>query len=177
MKISLKDPKKYKKNTIVLIGHMGSGKSIIGRKLAKILNWEHFDSDKEIEKKEDKTIAQIFATHNEKYFRRNEEIIVNELIRKKYSVISLGGGAILSKKTRFQIKKKCISIFLKVDIEILLKRLNKSKKRPLLLNTNIKNKIISLNSERLKYYNEADIIINNKESINKALKDIIKILE
>jgi len=177
MEISPKELKKYKKNTIVLIGHMGSGKSIIGKKLAKILNWDHFDSDKEIEKKENKTIAQIFEIYDEKYFRRNEELIVDSLTSKKYSIISLGGGAILSKRIRSQIKRKCISIFLKVDIKILIKRLKNSSRRPLLFNTNIKDKIVSLNSERLKYYNQADIIIDNSESLNKILKNIIKILK
>ena len=172
-----KDLRSFEKKIIVLIGHMGSGKSIIWKKLAKILNWNHFDSDKELEKKENKTIAQIFEIYNERYFRRNEELIVDNLTSKKNSVISLGGGAILSKRIRSQIKKKCISIFLKVDIEILTKRLKKNRRRPLLFNTNIKDKIVSLNSERLKYYNQADIIIDNSESLNKILKNIIKILK
>ena len=75
----------YDKNIIVITGHMGSGKSLIGKKLAKYLNWQHFDSDKEIEKSEEKKISEIFKDNGEKYFRKQEEIIIKSLLNKKYS--------------------------------------------------------------------------------------------
>ena len=74
------------------------------------------------------------------------------------------------------INKKCISIFLKVDIDLLVKRLKNSKKRPLLINANIKNKIVSLNKDRLKYYNNADIIIENSSHHKETVQKILKIL-
>ena len=90
----------YDKNIIVITGHMGSGKSLIGKKLAKYLNWQHFDSDKEIEKSEEKKISEIFKDNGEKYFRKQEEIIIKSLLNKKYSVISLGGGSVTIKDIR-----------------------------------------------------------------------------
>ena len=160
----------------MIIGHMGSGKSHIGKKLAKILNWNYFDSDREIEKNEKKTILEIFQMYGEKYFRKKEELIINSLINKRYCIISLGGGSVTIQKIRNMIKKKCISIFLKVDIELLIERLKRSKNRPLLVNTNIRKKIISLDKERLKYYNSADIIIQNTGYYKKTINQIIKIL-
>ena len=75
------------------------------------------------------------------------------------------------------IEKKAISIFLKVDIDILVKRLKNSKNRPLLINTDIKEKILSLDAERLFYYNKANIIVMNSERSQKTISKIIKILK
>ena len=101
------------KKLIVLIGHMGSGKSTIGKVLAKELNWNFFDSDKEIEKKESMTINQIFKEKSETYFRNLEKKYIIELMLNKKSVIALGGGSIKIKKIRKFIEKEAISIFFK----------------------------------------------------------------
>ena len=170
------DLKNYNMKTIVIIGHMGSGKSLVGKLLSRKINWNYFDSDEEIEKDLNFSIVDIFKTHGESYFRKKEELIIEKLIKKKYSVISLGGGSITIKKIRSLLEKKTISIFLKVDIDILAKRLKNSKKRPLLINANIKNKIFLLNKERLPFYNNANIVVENSKSIKKTVNDIIKIL-
>ena len=83
MALIIKKLNNYDKNIIVITGHMGSGKSLIGKKLAKYLNWQHFDSDKEIEKSEEKKISEIFKDNGEKYFRKQEEIIIKSLLKKK----------------------------------------------------------------------------------------------
>ena len=160
------------KKNICLIGLMGSGKSVIGKLLAKELRMKYYDSDKLIEKKLNKSINQIFLDHGESYFRNIEEDIVLSLLVKKNCVISLGGGSILSELTRKVLFINSFSVYLKVDIEILYERLKKSKKRPLINNKNIKEKLIHLTQERNKYYRKANLIINNLENTEEALNTI-----
>ena len=166
MKLNLE---KLTKKNICLIGLMGAGKSVVGKLLAKELRMRYYDSDKLIEKKLNKSINQIFSDHGESYFRNIEENIVLSLLDKKNCVISLGGGSILSNLTRKALFINSFSVYLKVDIEILYKRLIKSKKRPLINNKNIKEKLIHLTQERNKYYRKANLIVNNLKNTEEAL--------
>ena len=170
MKLNLE---KLGKKNICLIGLMGSGKSVIGKLLAQELRLRHYDSDKLIEKKLNKSINQIFTDQGESYFRNVEEDIVLSLLVKKNCVISLGGGSILSELTRKALFINSFSVYLKVDIEILYERLKKSKKRPLINNKDIKEKLIHLTQERNKYYRKANLIVNNLKNTEEAL-NIIK---
>ena len=169
MKLNLE---KIAKKNICLIGLMGAGKSVIGKLLAEKLRIKYYDSDKLIEKRLNKSINQIFSEHGEGYFRNIEEDIVLSLLDKKNCVISLGGGSILSNLTRKAIFTNSFSIYLKVDIEILYERLKKSKKRPLINNKNIKEKIIQLTRDRNKYYKQANLIINNLKNSKETLDTI-----
>ena len=166
MKLNLE---KLGKKNICFIGLMGVGKSVVGKLLAKELRMRYYDSDKLIVKKLNKSINQIFSDHGESYFRNIEEDIVLSLLDKKNCVISLGGGSILSDLTRKALFINSFSIYLKVDIEILYKRLIKSKKRPLIINKNIKEKLIHLTHERNKYYRKANLIVNNLKYTEEAL--------
>ena len=166
MKLNLE---KLAKKNICLIGLMGAGKSVIGKLLAKELRMRYYDSDKLIEKKLNKSINQIFSDHGESYFRNIEEDIVLSLLDKKNCVISLGGGSILSDLTRKALFINSFSVYLKVDIEILYERLKKSKKRPLINNKDIKEKLIHLTQERNKYYRKANLIVNNLKYTAEAL--------
>ena len=169
MKLNLE---KLGKKNICLIGLMGAGKSVAGKLLAKELRMRYYDSDKLIEKKLHKSINQIFSDHGESYFRNIEEDIVLSLLDKKNCVISLGGGSILSDLTRKALFINSFSIYLEVDIEILHERLIKSKKRPLINNKDIKEKLIHLTQERSKYYREANLTVNNLKNTEEALKKI-----
>ena len=164
------------KSVIVIIGHMGSGKSTIGKLLARKLEWKHFDSDLEIEKKQKQKIIKIFETKGENYFRSLEESIISGLLKNKNVVISLGGGSILNKKIRRLLKKRTISIFLKVDINTLVNRLRNKKRRPLLIGADIRKTIYSLNAKRLQFYKQADTIINNSEKINETVNKLFYIV-
>ena len=166
MKLNLE---KLGKKNICLIGLMGAGKSVIGKLLAKELRMRYYDSDKLIEKKLNKSINQIFSDHGESYFRNIEENIVLSLLDKKNCVISLGGGSIISKLTRKALFLNSFSVYLKVDIEILYERLKKSKKRPLIINKNIKEKLIHLTQDRNKYYRKANLIVNNLKNTEEVL--------
>jgi len=166
MKLNLE---KIGKKNICLIGLMGSGKSVIGKLLAQELRLGYYDSDNLIEKKIRKSINQIFSDHGESYFRNIEQDIVLSLLDKKNCVISLGGGSILSNLTRKSLFINSFSIYLKADIEILYERLIKTKKRPLINNKNIKEKLIQLTQERNKYYRKANVIVNNLKNAEEAL--------
>ena len=166
MKLNLE---KLGKKNICLIGLMGSGKSVIGKLLAQELRLRHYDSDKLIEKKLNKSINQIFKDQGESYFRDVEEDIVLSLLVKKNCVISLGGGSILSELTRKALFINSFSVYLNVDIEILYERLKKSKKRPLINNKDIKEKLIHLTQERNKYYRKANLIVNNLKNTEEVL--------
>jgi len=162
------------KPNITLCGMMGSGKSVIGRIIAKEINYNFVDIDALIEKKTKKTINKIFEENGEKYFRNLEEKITIDILKNEKNIISLGGGAIKNKNIRISIKKNSYNIYLKVSIEILKKRLQKSNKRPLLDKNDIKKTLINLMETREKFYKKADLIIKNEKNIFDAAKDIIK---
>ena len=146
------------KINICLVGMMGSGKSIIGKEISKIYNIKFYDTDEEIEKKEGKTINKIFLDKGEDYFRKIEEEISIFYLKKRNCVVSIGGGGVCNLNIRKLIEAKSYSIYLKVDINILNKRLHNSKKRPLLNN---ENRFITLNEiydSRKKFYSKADLI-------------------
>ena len=150
--------------SIAIIGHMGSGKTLIGKLIAKELNYRFFDSDKLIEKNTHKSIKDIFHSEGEAEFRKIEEKTIINLQNETKIVSSLGGGSILSSQTRKVLKTHFITVFLDTDFEILQQRLKKSYKRPLLINENILQKLKKLDNIRRKYYLLADIKINNSES-------------
>ena len=144
------------------MGLMGSGKTIIGRDLSKYLNIKFFDTDNEIELKTKKSIEKIFAENGEGYFRKVEEEICIELLTYDNCVISLGGGSIINKKIRREIKKNSYSIYLKVKLDNLLNRLKSSKKRPLLNKNESKIEVLkNLYEDRKKFYEKADFVVNN----------------
>ena len=167
---------KSKKN-IVLIGMMGSGKSLIGKILSKKLNLEFIDIDNKIEINEKKTISDIFKINGEKYFRKVEENISLEYLVLENKIISLGGGGYINQKIRKQCMKNNISVWLNWKDETLIKRIKNSKKSPLAFKMNI-SEIKKLISERSKIYNFSDYKINcDKINKNEIVKKIIKIYE
>ena len=162
-----------KKKNISLIGLMGSGKSMIGKHLAKEFGLKFYDSDIEIEKITKKSINLIFEKYGELYFREIESKVCLKLLNEKNCIISLGGGAILDKKIRKKIKSDSYCIYLKVKIDELIQRLKKSTRRPLLKNVDVESKIDTLYKNRKIYYNKANLIIENNGNKNETI-DIIK---
>ena len=162
------------KINISLCGMMGSGKSTIGKILANKLDYNFIDVDKMIEIKAKKTIINIFQEDGEKYFRDLEEEITINILNSNETIVSLGGGAIINKNIRKSIKKNSYSIYLKVDVDILTKRLQNSKTRPLIYKKNSKNELMSLINKRETYYQKADLIVKNEKNISKTVENIIK---
>ena len=135
---------------------MGVGKSTIGKILAKKLNYKFVDIDKLIEDKEGSTINFIFKNKSENYFRKIENEISLAELKKDKSVISLGGGAFLNNSIRKSAKRLSASFWLDVPIDELIKRLEKSRKRPLLFKKNTREEVKKIYFIRKKIYNEAD---------------------
>ena len=159
---------------IVLIGMMGSGKSSIGKILSKKLNLTFIDIDQKIEETEDSKISEIFTKYGEKYFRKIEEKISLKFLSSENSVISLGGGGFINASIRKMCKKNCLSFWLDWKNETIIKRIYKSKKRPLAMRLT-KGQINNLIKERSKFYSLSDHKINcdkldKVEIINKILE-------
>ena len=160
---------------LILTGMMGVGKSTIGRILAKKLKFTFIDIDKLIELKEGCSINVIFKDKGENYFRRLENNITLKELKKTNSVISLGGGAFLNKSIRQNVKKLSVSFWLDVATDLLIKRLEKAKKRPLLYKKNLKDAVKKIYLKRKKTYNEAEFKIKcsylkSNEIADKVLK-------
>ena len=158
---------------IVLIGMMGSGKSSIGKILSKKLKLTYVDIDNKIEESEDLKISEIFKKYGENYFRKIEEKISLKYLSSENSIISLGGGGFLNTSIRKICEKNCFTFWLDWKNETIIKRIYKSKKRPLAINLN-KGQINNLIKERSKFYRLSDYKINcdkldKAEIINKIL--------
>ena len=153
---------------------MGSGKSAVGKILANKLNYNFIDVDKMIEIDAGKTIKKIFEEDGEQYFRDLEEKITINILELKETIVSLGGGAIINKNIRGSIKKNSYNIYLNVNIDILTKRLQNSKTRPLIYKKNLKKELIYLIGIREKFYRKADLIVKNEKNIIETTENIIK---
>ena len=149
---------KINKN-LVLVGMMGSGKSLIGKILSKKLNFEFIDTDNIIEENEKKTISEIFKDNGEKYFRNIEEIISIKSLKLNNKVIALGGGGYINPAIRKCTVQRCISFWLSWKNETIINRIQHSKKRPLAMKmSNID--LDKLINKRSTMYNLSDYKIN-----------------
>ena len=147
------------KRNIVLIGMMGSGKSLIGKILSQKLNLDFIDVDNKIEEIEKTTISEIFKINGEKYFRKLEEYTTINYLKLENKIISLGGGGFINPKIRKQTIKNCISVWLNWKDETLLERIKNSNKRPLAMKL-AKSQLKTLIIERSKIYNTSNLKIN-----------------
>ena len=162
--------------TIVLIGMMGSGKTSVGKELAKKLTVPFIDIDQEIEKKYQMNIPEIFNVKGEDFFRKIEENMSCKFIKGKPCVISLGGGAFLNRRVRRTIKVNAVSIWINARLDKIYQRLNGSKnKRPLLNYKNLKKSIKEIYDKRKSIYKKADYKIQIKSDNKKIIvENIIK---
>ena len=162
---------------IVLIGMMGSGKSTIGYLLSKNINFNFLDVDRFIEKETDLKINNIFQKKGEIYFRNLEEKITLKFLKGKGKIISLGGGAFLNKNIRKEILKNHISFWLSWNNSTIIKRILKSKKRPIAFISS-ENNLKKLINERSNIYSEAKFKINCETlTKNMIVKNIIELYE
>ena len=149
--------------SIVLVGMMGSGKSSIGRRLAARLAIPFVDADSEIEEAAGMTIAEIFEAHGEAYFRAGEMRVIARLLDHGPQVLATGGGAFMSKETRALIRSKGISVWLKAEFDVLLKRIRRRTDRPLLKTDDPAATLNALMAERDPIYAEADITVHSRD--------------
>ena len=165
-------------NNLVLLGMMGSGKSTIGLSLSKRLNTNFFDIDKIIEREQNMKVNEIFEKKGEKFFRSLEEKITLNVLKSKNSIISLGGGSWLNEKIRKETNiNNNVSFWLNWDTSIILERIKKNNKRPLIKNLN-DTEIVKLILKRSKIYAKANYKIDcNRLTKDKIIKKILNIYE
>tara|TARA_X000001036_G_scaffold49371_1_gene39428 strand:- start:152 stop:673 length:522 start_codon:yes stop_codon:yes gene_type:complete len=166
------------KKNLLLTGMMGVGKSTVGKKLAKKLKFNFIDIDQIIEKKEKRTIKEIFEDKGENYFRKIEKKISLEELKKSNSVIALGGGAFMNSSIRKEAKNFSMSFWLDLNLKSLLIRLKNVKKRPLLNQDSLEQSVNKIYSERKKIYNKSDFKIKcNSTNVDQIVNKIIKLYE
>src|SRR5436305_10033513 len=149
--------------SVVLVGMMAVGKSTIGRRLAARLRLPFVDADAEIEAAADMSIAEIFATKGEPYFRSGEARVIARLLDGGPGVLATGGGAFMREDTRARIATKAISIWLKADHDVIMRRVRRRADRPLLQTADPEGTVTRLLTEREPVYGHADLTIASRD--------------
>src|ERR1700759_1302741 len=150
--------------SIVLVGMMGAGKSTIGRRLAVRLRLPFLDADNEIEAAHaGMPIRDIFAPHGEPYFRDGEARVIARLLDNGPAVIATGGGAFMREETRNRIRDKAVSIWLKADADVIMKRVKRRADRPLLQTEDPAATVSRLLEAREPVYQGADLTIASRD--------------
>ncbi len=167
------------KQNLILIGFMGSGKSTVGRELAKTLEMNFVDTDHYIENKENMKIKEIFALKGEKYFREIEAKYVKEISKMNNTVISTGGGVVASDTNIMLLKKSGFVIYLDCTVECIYQRVSRRNTRPLLNDVeDLHSRIIELLDERIdnyKKYMDDEVYIDSKTNIWDTVDKIKKL--
>jgi shikimate kinase len=163
--------------SVVLIGMMGAGKSSIGRRLALRLGVPFVDADAEIEKAAQMTIPELFDRRGEAEFRTGEARVILRLLESGPQVLATGGGAFMNADTRAAIGAKGISIWLKAELEVLMKRIKRRHDRPLLRTDDPGATLRRLMDERYSVYALADLIVQSREvPHDKIVDEIVSVL-
>lgn len=157
-------------NNIVLCGFMGSGKTVVGRELAKIMGAKFVDTDELIEKEQGVAIKAIFATHGEDYFRDLEYEMCKKVAQMKGAVVSTGGGAMTFARNVEAIKQGSKVVFLDASFDVICDRIGNSTTRPLFQD---REKAKRLYDERKdKYLVAADYVVNGDMGARKTALEI-----
>lgn len=160
---------------IVLVGLMGAGKTSLGKRLAKLSGMTFVDSDTEIEKAAGCSIPEIFDRFGEAEFRAGERRVLERILEGEPAVVATGGGAFMDPTTRGLIRKKAISIWLRADLETLVRRTKRRDDRPLLKAGDPRDVLKRLIDERYPVYAEADIVLDvDDESPKEATERLIE---
>jgi shikimate kinase len=164
--------------SIVLVGMMGAGKTVIGRRLANVLGLPFRDADAEIELAAGRTISEIFAERGEADFRRGERLVIARLIRKNPPhVLATGGGAFMNEDTRALLRESAVTVWLRADLEVLLRRVEKKGHRPL-LQTDARGVLTRLMEQRQATYAESDVTVDSGANPHAAtVEAVLRALE
>lgn len=158
--------------SVVLVGMMGAGKSTIGRRLSARLGLPFLDADAEIELAHaGMPIPEIFAAHGEPYFRDGEARVLARLLDSGPAVIATGGGAFMRRETRDRIRDKAVSIWLKVDSDVIMRRLKRRSDRPLLQTADPEATVERLIGEREPVYGQADLTVWSRDVPHEKIVD------
>lgn len=156
---------------IYLVGFMGTGKTTVGKELARRKKWRFVDLDELIELRERRTISEIFAKEGEPYFRRKEKEVLKEVAKEKKFVVACGGGIVIDKDNIKLMKETGIMVCLSATPEVILKRTSGYTHRPLLNVPEPKKQIELLLKLRAPYYAQADKIIDTSKL---SVKDVVE---
>lgn len=161
--------------SIVMVGLMGCGKSSVGRRLAQRLGLPFVDADEEIERSAQKSIVEIFADHGEEYFRDGERRVLARLLSVGPQVIATGGGAFINAETRAKIKDAGISVWLRAELPVLMKRVSKRDTRPLLRSGDPEATMRHLMEVRYPIYAEADVTVESRDVAHEQI--VVEVLD
>ena len=164
--------------TVVLVGMMGAGKTAVGTALARQLGVEFKDSDEEIVRAANRTIAEIFERDGEPFFRARETEVIGRLLRGTPCVLSTGGGAFLAETNRSLIHDVGVSVWLKADLDLLWQRVRHKTTRPLLRTANPRETLRELYERRHPLYAQADIVVESaaERSVDEMASRVIEAL-
>jgi shikimate kinase len=152
------------KRAVVLVGMMGSGKSSVGKRLATRLGLPFIDADTEIETAAGMTIPEIFAQRGEAEFRDGERRVISRVLSTRAPlVLATGGGAFMNAETREKISELGISIWLKAEAEVLMRRVRKRSNRPLLQTADPEATLRRMLAEREPVYALADLTLTSRD--------------
>lgn len=153
---------------------MGAGKTCIGRHLAARLDLPFVDADVEIEAAARMSIPEIFEVHGEPAFRDGERRVIARLLRGKPHVLATGGGAFMNERTRAVIKQRAISVWLRANLDLLVRRTAKRNHRPLLRQGNPRETLRRLQRERDPFYAEADLVVDSRDAPPEVTVDALE---
>jgi len=155
--------KRLGRRSIVFVGIMGAGKTVIGRKVASLCGLPFVDSDHEIEKVSRMTIPELFVTYGEPEFRALEQRVIERLLKNGPQVLSTGGGAFMSEATRAAVKRRGVAVWLNADLDTLMQRVSKRQNRPLLNTEDPRAMMQRLMDVRYPVYGTADLTILSRD--------------
>lgn len=161
------------RRSIVLVGMMGAGKSSVGRKLAARLALPFVDADTEIEAAAGMSIPDIFETRGEAEFRAGEARVLARLLETGPQVLATGGGAYINVDTRAAIRAKGVSVWLRADFDVLMKRIRRRADRPMLKTEDPAATLRHLIEQRYPVYAEADIVVDSRDVLHEVIVDEI----
>ncbi len=163
---------------IVLVGLMGAGKTTVGRRLANRLGLPFVDADTEVEAAAGLSIPEIFEAHGEPAFRDGERKVIARLLANGSQVLATGGGAFMDPETRAAVADRGISVWLKADLDVLMRRVGKRPTRPLLKADNPRAVMEKLMRERNPIYAEADVTLETGDGPHEDVVDrLMELLE
>ena len=157
--------------TITVVGLMGVGKSSVGRRLANALELPFKDADVEIEAAAGRSIPEIFASLGEPAFREGERRVITRLLEDPPHVLATGGGAFITPETRALIKERSISVWLKADLEVLVRRVGRKDNRPLITGKDPLEVLTDLAAVRYPIYAEADVMVETGDTAHHVTVD------
>lgn len=164
--------------SIVLVGLMGAGKSTVGRRLANRLGLMFKDADHEIEAAANLAISELFAIYGEASFREGEERVISRLLRQGPMVLATGGGAFMREATRVRIAESGVSVWLKAELDVLMRRVRKRSTRPLLQNEDPEGTMRRLMEERHPIYAQSDVTVFSRDvSHDRVVQDVLEALD